>query len=101
MADFSIASSIRSLSFIGAARSAYQRSLKGGAGLLGCLRDDDRPTEVHPLINKVVNRTPPITKAIQVKSMALKVTQSFQPSRKEPIRPPALFRDTTASLSAR
>jgi len=37
MADFSIAPSIRSLSFIGATLSAYQRSLKGGAGLLSWL----------------------------------------------------------------
>jgi hypothetical protein len=37
MADFSIAPSISSLSFIGAGLSAYQRSLKGGAGLLGWL----------------------------------------------------------------
>src|SRR5882724_6938763 len=61
----------------------------------------DRPTLIsHPLINKVVNRTPPITSAVQTRSLAFRTTQCFQPSRKDPIRPSALFRGMIASLCA-
>ena len=86
MADFSIASSIRSLSFIGARPVGLPAVVKRRcrATWLAITGHGDRPTQVHPLINKVVNRTPPITRAIQVRSVALKVTQSFQPSRKIP-----------------
>jgi hypothetical protein len=39
---------------------------------------------------QLVNRTPPITSTVQIRSVALRVTQCFQPSRKDPIRPRAL-----------
>ena len=52
-----------------ATRAAYRRLQKALSGYWLPIRDDDRPTEVHPLINKVVNRTPLITRAIHVRSV--------------------------------
>src|SRR6202011_3535821 len=46
----------------------------------------------HPLINQLVNRTPPITSAVQISSLALRVTQCLQPSRMISIRLAVLSR---------
>ena len=52
----------------------------------------------HPLIKQLVNRTPPITSVVQIRLLALRAIQCFQPSRKDPIRPP--FRGATGSFCA-
>src|SRR3984893_2269621 len=71
--------------------------VEGGAGDLLTAASGDRLTlGHHPLIRQLVSRTPPITSAVQIRSVALRVTQCFQPSRKDSFWPRAPFRDTTA-----
>jgi hypothetical protein len=55
--------------------------VEGGVGdsIDYCQRRRSSDIGHHPLIRQLVNRTPPITSAVQVRSVALRVTQSFQP----------------------
>src|ERR1700741_1014753 len=99
MADFSIAPSILSSPLSGRAGG-----LPGGrnrpcrATWLAIAGGGEGPAWVHPLIKRLVNRTPPITSAVQIRSVALRLTQCLHPSRKDCIRPRALFVDTPPSL---
>src|ERR1700730_14065870 len=98
MADFRLHRPIRSSPLSGRP-GGLPAVVEGGAGDLLTTASGDRLTlGHHALIRQLVNRTPPITSAAQIRSVALRVTQFFQPSRKHSIRPRALFRDTTALL---
>jgi hypothetical protein len=67
-------------------------------GVTSNLDEANRPDLRHwcyTFINRLVNRTPPITSAVQIRSVALRVTQCFQPSRMIPIRLGVFSRLTT------
>src|SRR5208282_519347 len=72
--------------------------VEGGAGdLLTTARGGDGLTlGHHPLIRQLVNRTPPITSPVQIRSVALRITQCCQPSRMISIRLAVLFRRTAS-----